>query len=181
VRKIPTFAQVHKFVTTITVRHRPIDILRLGIYATLRSASLKWTLLAVALVVFGINLNAHDLPLDAFSLVAIILTTVLFTAGALLFMLALILLSTLLRNRRGSPAAETHAYSVTDAGLSRKSATSETLLKWGGARSLNKNKRAIYVGVSGTTYFVLPRHAFADEQEYRSFWASIQKLAAPIG
>lgn len=163
--------------TTITVRHKPGDLLRLGVFATLRSASLKWTLLAVALVVFGISLNEHDSPLNSFSLVAIILTTVLFTAGALVFILALILLSTLLRNRRGSPAAETHSYSVTDAGLSRKSASSETLIKWGGARSLHKDKRVIYVGISASSYFVLPRRSFADEQEYEALWDAIQKLA----
>jgi hypothetical protein len=164
-------------VTTITVRHKPTDLLRLGLYSTLRRASLKLTLLAVAVVVFGINLNERDAPLDAFSLFAIILTTAIFTAGALVFMLALILVSTLLRNRRGSPAAEVQTYSVTDTGLSRQSATSETLLKWGGARSLHKNKNAIYVGVSATSYFVLPRRSFANDQEYESFWDSIQTLA----
>jgi hypothetical protein len=161
----------------ITVRHKPTDLLRLALYAALRSVSLKLTLLAVALVVLGIDLNEHNSPLDSFSLFAILLTTAIFTAGALVFMLALVLLSTLVRNRKGSPAAEVHAYSVTDSGLSRQSATSETLLKWGGARSLHKNKSAIYVGVSATSYFILPRHSFADDQEYRSFWNSIQKLA----
>jgi hypothetical protein len=164
-------------VTIITVRHKTTDLLRLGLYATLRKTSLKLTLLAVALVVFGINLHEQNSPLDPFRLFAIMLTTAIFTAGALVLMLALILLSTLMRNRRGSPAAEVQAYSVTDTGLSRQSATSETLLKWGGARSLYKNSNAIYVGVSATAYFILPRRSFADEQEYQTFWNSIQKLA----
>jgi len=164
-------------VTTITVRHRPTDLLRLGLYATLRRSSLRWTLLAIALVVFGINLNEHDSPLDALGLFAIILTTAIFTAGALVFMLALILLSTLARNRKGSPGAEVQAYSVMETGLSRQSATSETLIKWGGARSLHKNKSAIYVGISATAYFILPRRSFADDQEYGAFWNSIQRLA----
>jgi len=164
-------------VTTISVRHKPADLLRLGLYTTLRRTSLRWTLLAVALVVFGINLNEHDSPLDAFSMFAILVTAAIFTAGALVFMLALVLLSTLARNRRGSPAAEVQAYSLMDAGLSRQSATSETLIKWGGARSLHKNKSAIYVGVSATSYFILPRRSFADDQEYESFRESIQRLA----
>jgi hypothetical protein len=164
-------------VTTISVRHKPADLLRLGLYTTLRRTSLRWTLLAVALVVFGINLNEHDSPLDAFSMFAILVTAAIFTAGALVFMLALVLLSTLARNRRGSPAAEVQAYSLMDTGLSRQSATSETLIKWGGARSLHKNKSAIYVGVSATSYFILPRRSFADDQEYESFWESIQRLA----
>jgi hypothetical protein len=105
-----------------------------------------------------------------------VVTTAIFTSGALAFMLALILLSTLARNRRGSPAAEVQAYAVTDAGLSRQSATSETLIKWGGARSLHRNRSAIYVGVSAASYFILPRRSFADDQEYGSFWDSIQRL-----
>jgi|ERR1700733_8430239 len=164
-------------VTTITVRHKPTDLLRFGLYVTLRGASLKWTLLAVAVITVGINFNHLKSHLGLVSLVAIILTTAIFTAGAFILLLALTLLSTLVRNRSGSPAAETHAYSVTDAGLSRQSASSEALLKWGGARSLHKNKSAIYVGVSETAYFILPRHSFVDDQEYQSFWNSIQKLA----
>ena len=163
--------------TTINVRHKPTDLLRLGIYAALRGASLKWTLLAVAVAIVGINLYQQKSHLDPFSLFAITLTTVIFTTGAFVLMLALISLSTLVRNRRASPAAEAHAYSLTDAGLSRQSAISETLLKWGGAHSLNKTKSAIYVGVSATSYFILPRHSFADDQEYQSFWNSIQRLA----
>jgi hypothetical protein len=165
-------------VTTITVRHRPTDLLRLGLYTTLRRASLKWILLAVALVVFGVNLNEQDAPLDGFGLLAIVVTTAIFTAGALVFMLALILLSTLARNRRGSPAAELQTYSVTDTGLSRQSASSETLIKWGGARALHKSKNAIYVAVSATAYFILPRRSFANAQEYESFWNAMQNLAA---
>ena len=65
----------------ITVRHKPTDLLRLALYAALRSVSLKLTLLAVALVVLGIDLNEHNSPLDSFSLFAILLTTAVFTAG----------------------------------------------------------------------------------------------------
>jgi hypothetical protein len=164
-------------VTTITVRYNRADLLRLGLYATLRGASLKWTLLAVAAVIFGINLDQQKSHLDLFTLCVIALTTAIFTAGALVVMLVLILLSTLVRNRMGSPAAEAQAYSLTDAGLSRQSTSSETLLKWGGARSLHKNKSAIYIGISAASYYVLPRRSFANDQEYQSFWNSIQRLA----
>ena len=163
-------------VTGIVVRHTTADLMRLGLYVTLRSASLKWTMLAVAVVVLGINLKEQRSNLDAISVVAMLLTTAIFTAGALFFVIALMLLSTLARNR-GSPAAEVHTYSVTDTGLSRQSASSETLLKWGGARSLRKTKGTIYVGVSATAYFLLPRRSFESDEGYQAFWNSIQKLA----
>lgn len=163
-------------VRTITVRYKQTDLLRLGLYATLRSASLKWTLLAVAVVVLWINLHNLESRLDMVSLVAIVLTTIVFTAGAIVFLLVVIMISALMGNRRGTPAAEEHTYSVTDAGLFRRSAGSDGLLKWGGARSLFKNKYAIYVGASARSYFILPRRYFADDQAYRAFWDSIQRL-----
>jgi YcxB-like protein len=163
-------------VTTITVRHRPADLLRLGLYTSLRSATLKWTLLAIAVAIFGINLYHQKFRFDPFSLFVTTLTTALFAAGAFVFFLATNLLSTLLKNRKRSPAAQTQAYSLTDAGLSRRSATSETLIKWGGARSLHKDRRAIYIRISATGYFILPRRFFTDDEEYRLFWNSIQKL-----
>lgn len=163
--------------TTITVHHKPADLLRLGFHAGLRSPSLKWALLVVAVVVLGINLRQQQSHLDPVSLVAIVLTTALFTAGALILTLALITLSTLLQNRTGSPAAEAQTYSVTEGGLARHSASSETLLKWGGARRLHKSKSAILVGVGRSSYFILPRHSFERTEEFDSFWHAIQRLA----
>jgi len=164
-------------VTTITVRHKPTDLLRLGLYATLRSPALRWTLPALAVALLGINLHQQRSHLDPITLIAIALTTAIFTGGAFILMLALIPLCTLLQNQKRSPATEAHTYCLTDAGLTRQSASSETLLKWGGARSLHKSKAAIYVGVSATSYFILPRHSFASDEEYRLFWNTIQKLA----
>ena len=164
-------------VEKITVRYTSADLLRLGLYVTLRSASLKWTLLAVAAVVLWINFNDLESRLGLASLVAIVLTTIVFTAGALVFLLVMIMLSALIRNRRGTAAAEAHTYSVTDAGLFRQSASSDALLKWGGARSLLKNKHAIYVGTSARSYYILPRRYFADNEAYVAFWDSIQRLA----
>jgi len=163
--------------TTITVHHKPADLLRLGFYAGLRSRSLKWTLAVLAVAILGINLRQQQSHLDPISLVAIVLTTALFTGVAFVLMLALVTLTTLGQNRRGSPAAEAHNYSVTEAGLARHSKSSETLLKWGGARRLHKSKAAILVGVGTSSYFILPRHSFGSDEEFESFWRAIQRLA----
>jgi hypothetical protein len=134
-------------------------------------------LFALAMIVFAINLLKQKSHLDFVALIASVLTTAIITAATLVLLLVLNPLCALLRNRKGSPAAETQCYSLTDVGLSRQSASSDTLLKWGGARSLRKTKRAIYVGVSAASYFILPRHSFATDDEYQSFWNNIQKLA----
>lgn len=138
-------------------------------------------MLAVAVGVFAINVYQASTPWEPFALIATILTTVLFVFGYFLLMVALTVLSALLRNRRGSPAAEVQTYSLTDFGLSRKSQSSETLLKWGGARSIRRNKRAIYVASSASSYFILPRHSFASDEEYESAWSDLQRLAATRG
>jgi hypothetical protein len=168
-------------VTTIIVRHKTSDFLRLGLYAALRSATLRWTVLAVAVTVFAINVFQTRAPWEPLALIATFLTTVLFVFGYLLLMVTLTMLSTLLRNRRGSPAAEVQTYSLTDLGLTRKSHSSETLLKWGGARSLHRNRSAIYVATSASSYLILPRHSFASDKEYGSVWADLQRLVRPGG
>jgi hypothetical protein len=162
--------------TTVSVRHQPTDLLRLALYATLRSGTLRWTLLILSVALFVMNLQQQKSHLGPITWIAIVLTTFIFSAGALVVMLALTLLSTLLRNRKG-PAAEVQTYSLTEEGLARRSASSDTLLKWGGARSLRWTKNAIYVGVSASSYFILPRRVFPSEEDYQSFWGAIQKLA----
>jgi hypothetical protein len=163
--------------TTVSVHHQPTDLLRLALYATFRSGTLRWTLLILSVALFVMNLQQQKSHLGPITWIAIVLTTFIFSAGALVVMLALTVLSTLLRNRKGSPAAEVQTYSLTEEGLARRSASSDTLLKWGGARSLRRSKNAIYVGVSASSYFILPRRVFPSEEDYQSFWSAIQKLA----
>jgi hypothetical protein len=99
-------------VTTIIVRHRKSDFLRLGLHAALRRPALRWATIALAVVVSVI----------------------------------------------------------------RQSSSSELLLKWGGARSLYRNSSAIYVETSALTYFTLPRHSSANDQEYAVAWKGLQRL-----
>jgi len=164
-------------VPTITVRHTKMDLARLGFYATSRSPALQWTLFALSVVIVGINLKQRGAPLNLVALISILLTTAIFVSAAYVFILALSTLATVLQNGKRSPAAETHAYRLSEDGLVRASASSESLLKWGGARSLHKSKAAIYVGSSSSAYFLLPRHSFGTDEEYASFWNAIQRLA----
>ncbi len=164
-------------VTTIIVRHKTSDFLRLGLYVALRSATLRWAVFAVAAAVFAINVYQTRAPWEPLALIATLLTTALFVFGYVLLMVTLTVLGTVLRNRAGSPAAEVQTYSLTDSGLTRKSHSSETLLRWGGARSLHRNRSAIYVATSASSYLILPRHAFASDKEYGSVWTDLQRLA----
>ena len=167
--------------TTIIVRPKTSDFLRFGLHVALSGARLKWAMLAVAVVVFAINVSHARAPWRPVTLIATFLTTLIFVFGYFLLIVALTVLSAVLRNRRGSPAMEVQTYSLTDLGLSRKSDSSEMLLKWGGARSLHRNKSAIYVAISSSTYLILPRHSFASDEEYGSVWNDLQRLARRPG
>jgi hypothetical protein len=136
--------------------------------------------LAVAVGVFATNVYQTREPWEPFTFIGIVLTTALFAFGCFLLMVGVIVLGTLLRNRQGSPAAEVQTYVLTDFGLSRQSASSETLLKWGGARMLRRNRNAIYVATSASSYLILPRHSFASDGEYAAVWNALQRLA-PAG
>lgn len=164
-------------VITIIVRHKKSDFLRLGLYAALRGPTLRWMVLVVAVVIFAINVYQSKSPWQPFELIATFLTAAVFAFGYFLLMLGLTVLSALLRNRKGSPAADVQTYSLTDLGLSRQSRSSETLLKWGGARSLHRNRSAIYVAISASSYMILPRHSFASDEQYGAMWSELQRLA----
>ena len=91
-----------------------------------RVTPLRWTLLALVMVLFAINLHQQRSHLTPVTWIAIILTVAIFTAGALLLMLAVTGLSARLRSRRGSTAAEVHTFSLTTEGLARRSASSDS-------------------------------------------------------
>ena len=166
--------------TTIIVRHKKSDFLRLGLHVALRSPTLRWMVLVLAAAVFATNVYQTKEPWEPFTFIGIILTTALFVFGYFVLMVAFTVVSALLRNRKGSPAAEDQTYALTDSGLSRQSTSSETLLKWGGARILRRNRNAIYVAASASSYMILPRHSFASDGEYESVWNAMQRLA-PAG
>jgi hypothetical protein len=168
-------------VATLIVRLKTADFLRLGLYAALRGGKLKWAMLVVAVIIFAMNVHHTRTPWMPSALIATFLTTAIFVFGYFLLVVALTVLSAVLRNRRGTPAREVQTYSLTDLGLSRKSDSSETLLKWGGALALHRNKNAIYVATSSLTYLILPRRSFATDEEYGSVWNELQKLARPKG
>ena len=163
--------------TTIIVRYTKSDLLGFGLYVTLRSAALRWMTLAVAVIVIAINLHQQKSHWDAASLIATILIAAIFALGYFVALVPFVLLSTLLRNRKGSPATEVQTYSLSDRGLAREAASSDALLKWGGARSLRRTKNAIYVGVSASSYFILPRRSVASDKEYELLWNGLQRLA----
>ena len=162
---------------TVTVLHTPGDLLRLGLYTARRCSTLRWTLIATAVVILGINLQQQKSHFGPISLFASVVTTAIFVGATYILMLAVSPLLTLLQNGKRSPAAEAQTYRLSEAGLARTSRSSESLLKWGAARSLHKGKAAIYVGVSRSSYFILPRHAFANDDDYQRFWEALQELA----
>ena len=138
-------------------------------------------MLIVAVIIFAMNVHHMRTPWKPSALIATFLTTAIFVLGYFLFVVALTVLSAVLRNRKGTPAREVQTYSLTDSGLSRESDSSKTLLKWGGALALHRNKNAIYVATSSLTYLILPRRSFANDEEYASVWNELQKLARPKG
>ena len=163
--------------TPITVRYTKTDFLRLGLHVALRSAALRWMSLAIAIMVLVLNWQAQG-PRGVIGIIATILTMVIITAGYFVAMVVIMLLSALYRNRKGSPASEPQTYCLTEQGISRQSASSDTILKWGGARSLRRSNSAIYVGASATSFYILPRHAFVSEEDYDSWWNALKKLRA---
>lgn len=161
--------------TTIIVRYKTSDFLRLALHTAPRSAALKWAMLGAAAVVFATNCHQSKAPWEPATLISNLITTALFSIVYLPIMAGLAVLIGALRNRRSAFGTESQSYSITDGGLTRQSPSSETLIKWSAMRSLRKSRKSIYVETYPLCYVVLPRRSFASAEEYESAWNSLQE------
>jgi len=71
-----------------------------------------------------------------------------------------------------------HVFRFVDAGLVESTTVNETLMKWGGVRSVMRTRGYIYVRVTRAGAHVIPRRCFADAAADDEFWNALQPLVA---
>ena len=69
-----------------------------------------------------------------------------------------------------------HEYTFTDRGLFEKTSANETLIKWGGVRSVRHHARFLEIEVTPGTLHVIPRRAFATDGDYKAFCEHAERL-----
>jgi len=80
------------------------------------------------------------------------------------------------RGERGVLGEHTFRF-VTD-GLIESTSVNETLMKWGGVRSVRRTRHYIYVRPTRATAHIIPRRCFADVSADDDFWNALQALVA---
>lgn len=71
-----------------------------------------------------------------------------------------------------------HTYRFVDAGLMQSTSINETLMKWGGVRSVVRTRRYIYVRVNRISFHTIPRRHFSEAAADEQFWNALQPLVA---
>jgi hypothetical protein len=71
-----------------------------------------------------------------------------------------------------------HTYRFVDAGLMQSTSIHETLMKWGGVRSVVRTPRYIYVRVNRISFHIIPRRHFLEAAADEQFWNALQPLVA---
>jgi hypothetical protein len=165
----------------IEVKITRADLIRLNAYAMPRARFSRLFCGLLAAMILGINIAQGGVPKSGAQWVALILTVVIFVIGGALLALAFAILGMWINSRKGARGLGAHTFTLRDEGLLESTSTNETLIKWGGAYALIKRRKYIYVQMSPSLFLVLPRRCFKDEDEYRAFWNSIQKLSPDCG
>ena len=137
----------------------------------------RWTFLLVFVFCF-LTAQSRAPAFNARYLVISIVVGLVFTTGAILFGFLLTIVLALLGRKAHQGTLGEHTFSITERGLVESSRHHETLIKWGGALSLVRTRRFIYVQLSARLYLLIPRRYFANAGDDERFWDVIQPLLA---
>jgi hypothetical protein len=164
-------------VQTVTVDVTRTDLTYFQIRLLLVHPLNRFVFIAVFLFCSGLTLMGSS-QVGGLEIVSAILTGLVSVAGAFAFCIVLVTGWVWLapRSHRGSLGERT--FTLTTDGLHEKSASGDWTVNWGGATSLFRSGRLIYVGINASLYHLIPRRYFSDASADQSFWNSLQKLKA---
>ena len=109
---------------------------------------------------------------------AALLTSLLFTAAAILLVYSIVAPLMLVRLRSRPGVLCEHAFEVSEEGLREVTSVSEIRVAPGNVRRLMRTRSHIIVQVSTRGAFLMPRRDFADGPAYEEFWKGLQPLVA---
>jgi len=129
-------------------------------------------LLAVLIVIGHIPGNPVTVKMIVITVISGLLTAALcLTVGVIVSILGMVLIA---RSDRG--VLGEHTYRFVEAGLIESTAVNENLMKWGGVRSVSRTRRFVYVRVTFSQGYTIPRRFFSDAAADEQFWNSLQPL-----
>jgi hypothetical protein len=98
--------------------------------------------------------------------------------GCFLFGVVVMVLGMALFARADRGLLGEHTFRITDQGLVESTKVNESLIKWGGVRSLKRTRRYIHIRVTTAMFHTIPRRHFPDAAADDEFWNALQPLVA---
>lgn len=151
------------------------DLLRLNLYLLPRAKANRIFVCVVALAVFVSHWTSHEGPISARE-VAVFLASGI--AGGLVGLLAgtvICMIMMMLPSEQREGVLGEHEFEIRQDGFFERTKANEAINRWGGIRSINKTGSAIYVGLGGYLFHIIPKRAFSDLAAFDEYFESLCK------
>jgi hypothetical protein len=134
------------------------------------------TFLVVFLLVAAFVTYKHGIPQTPRNWLALLAAGLGGGIGALVFGLLLGMLGVVLHASKMPGMLGRHEYTFVSDGLLEKTDANETLIKWGGARSLIRTDAFVQIEIAPGFVHILPRRAFDDHAVFEQFCNTAKQL-----
>jgi len=162
--------------TPVTVTVTQSDLVALSLRYSL-DIRRGWRVLAVIFVLIVAYLAYRNgVPSTPRNWIIVIAIGLLGALAAQLGTVVVGLLSVTFLARKAPGVLGAHEYTFTDKGLFERTTANETLIKWGGVRSVRRHAGLLEIEVGPGTFHVIPRRAFASDNDYTVFCEHAERL-----
>jgi|ERR1700726_881176 len=151
------------------------DLVALSLYLFPRHRS-NWILLGVLIIGIFVFIMVLRKPTSTYNIGAAAFASVVGGLGGLLAGYAFSLLRMLLTLGRRSGVLGKHDYSLTEEGLREVTEVNDSLQKWNGIQDIIALPRYIFFRINGYLFHVIPRRAFASEEQFYAFTEKARAL-----
>ncbi len=157
------------------------DLLAFNVYALLRNRMIQVSFVVAILALIFLAYQTFTLPPPpgqpepppAVKVIASVLVSFVLLATYFLFISLALFLGT--RASKYKNLLCEHELRLTEAGMSSRSATAETVRKWNGLSKLRSTSSYIFLYVNETTAQIVPKRFFASPAEAQSFEQMIRE------
>jgi hypothetical protein len=163
---------------TVTVTHSDLVALSLRYSLDVRRG---WWVLAVVSVLVGVYFAYQTgVPSTPRAWLIVIAIGLLGALAAQVGTVVVGLVSVAFLARKIPGVLGAHEYTFTDRGLFERTTANETLIKWGGVRSVRRHAGLLEIEVSPAAFHLIPRRAFASDNDYIAFCQHAERLRGAV-
>jgi YcxB-like protein len=160
---------------------RRSDVVRLNLYLVPRQRG-TWIMLGIIAAGVFIAFLAIAQRLDFFTISFAAATGILAGLAGVLAGNLCAVVSFLARANEKSGQLGPRTYTLRDDGVQYQSVAADSIVRWTAIDSLRKTEDYVFIGLTSSGFWIVPRRAFPSLQAFDEFWAAAHKRwqAAPM-